>query len=51
MRKGNFVSGLVVGIPTASVTSVVLGILGDHLAWNVAIGIAIVPGVLVGWAA
>ena len=50
-RKGNFVSSLVFAVPTAFVMSLVLGILDDHLAWLVAFAIAIVPGVLSGWAA
>ena len=49
--KGNVVYSLVIAVSTAAVTSVVLGILDDHLAWIVALAIAIVPGVLTGWTA
>ena len=42
--KGNVVYSLVIAVSTAAVTAVVLGILDDHLAWIVALAIAIVPG-------
>ena len=50
-RKGNVVSRVVIAVPTAFVTSLLLGILDEHFVWIVALAIAIVPGVLTAWVA
>lgn len=50
-RRDTIIHSLAVAVPSAFVTSLVLGILDDHLSWPIALAIAIVPGVLSGLAA
>ena len=45
------VPSLIFAVPYAVVFTLVRGVLDDHLLWPVALAIAIVPGLLTGFAA